>query len=68
MLRQTKINRCTVETLESRQLFAVAIGMPAADTLTFTGNFQADKIQINDNGNGVVSGAVSNAVGAMVPF
>jgi hypothetical protein len=70
MLRQTKINRCTVgvETLESRRLFAVAIGMPAADTLTFTGNFQADKVYINDNGNGVVSGAVSNAVGAMVPF
>ena len=68
MLRTKKINRCTVENLESRQLFAVAIGMPAADTLTFTGNFQADTIQINDNGNGVVSGAVSNAVGAMVPF
>ena len=68
MLRQKKINRCTVETLESRNLFAVAIGMPAANTLTFTGNFQNDQIQINDNGNGVVSGAVSNAVGAMVPF
>jgi hypothetical protein len=68
MLRQKKISRCTVETLESRQLFAVAIGMPAADTLTFTGNFQNDQIQINDNGNGVVSGARSNAVGAMVPF
>jgi hypothetical protein len=68
MLRQTKINRCTFETLESRRLFAVVIAMPAAGTLSFTGNFQDDKIQINDNGNGVVSGAVSNAVGAMVPF
>ena len=68
MLRQKKITRCTVETLESRQLFAVAIGMPAADTLTFTGNFQDDKVFINDNGNGVVSGQVSNAAGVMVPF
>jgi hypothetical protein len=70
MLRQKKINRCTVgvETLESRRLFAVAIGMPAADTLTFTGNFQDDKVYINDNGNGVLSGAVSNAAGVMVAF
>jgi len=69
MLRQTKINACcVVENLESRRLFAVAIGMPAADTLIFTGNFQNDQIQINDNGNGVVSGAVSNAAGVMVPF
>lgn len=68
MLRTKKINRCTVESLESRRQFAVVIAMPAVDTLTFTGNFQNDAIQINDNGNGVVSGAVSNAVGAMVPF
>jgi hypothetical protein len=68
MLRQKKINRCTVETLESRRLFAVAIGMPAADTLTFTGNFQNDRVYINDNGNGTVSGQVSNAAGVMVAF
>ena len=61
MLRQKKFNRCTVETLESRQLFAVTVAMPAPDTLSFTGNFEDDYIHIDDNGSGVVRAWVSSA-------
>ena len=58
------------ETLEGRQLFAVTVGFIAPDTLTFTGDFQTDVAQVFDNGApfGTISGAVSNAFGAMVPF
>ena len=67
MLRTTR-NIGTIERLEGRRLFAVAIAMPAPDTLVFTGNFQNDAIYINDNGTGTLSGHVSNAAGALVPF
>ena len=58
------------ETLEGRQLFAVTIGFIAPDTLTFTGDWQTDVAQVFDNGApaGMISGSVSNAFGAMVPF
>jgi hypothetical protein len=58
----------TMEGLEQRQLFAVTIAMPAAGVLSFTGDWQADRVSIKDNGAGVISGAVSNAAGVMVGF
>ena len=68
MLRPTSNIGKFVECLEDRRLFAVAIAMPAADTLVFTGNFQNDQVYIYDNGTGTMQGWVSNAVGALVPF
>ena len=57
-----------VEPLEGRQLFAVAIAFVAPDTLVFTGNGDADVVNINDNGAGVISGSRSVVGGVVAPF
>ena len=70
MNRNTASAPQAFEALEGRQLFAVTIGFIAPDTLTFTGDFQADAVQLFDNGApfGTMSGSASNAAGVMVPF
>ena len=57
-----------VEPLESRALFAVTVAFVAPGTLSFTGDFQADTIIINDNGAAVISGAANDASGTMISF
>jgi hypothetical protein len=58
------------ETLENRQMFAVAIGFVAPDTLTLTGNAANDTIILNDNGAspGVIMGQATNGGGVLAPF
>ena len=56
------------ESLENRQLFAVAVAFIAPDTLTFTGNAANDAIYITDNGAGGISGSATNAAGVLAPF
>jgi hypothetical protein len=56
------------EPLEDRRLFTVTIGMPAPDTLTFTGDADDDVIIIKDNGSFTVGGQVSGTAGTLIPF
>jgi hypothetical protein len=63
------MSRTTVESLERRDLFSWTVAMPAADTLVLTGDWNADRAYIYDNGNGVISGQLYNhAAAAYVPL
>lgn len=56
-----------LEGLEDRHLLAVVVAC-VGDTITFTGNWQADTVIINDNGAGLITGLRSNPAGDIVPF
>jgi hypothetical protein len=57
-----------VEELEERRMFAVSVVPVWPNTLVLTGNAANDVVVINDNGNGVVTGAATNLIGGMTPF
>src|SRR5687768_18220084 len=56
------------EPLEGRRLFAVGIAFVAPDTLVFTGNHEADYVNLVDNGAGALSGSRSVGGGVIAPF
>src|SRR5688500_1521486 len=60
--------RTAIEPLEGRQFFSVTLAMPAADTLVFTGDSDADTVVIYDNGVGTLHGSYTVAPGVMAPF